>query len=127
MSGAGAVLIVLGLALLIVAAAGLFLLPDALSRQHAATKSGTLALGLVLIGAALVAPQPGWGWRVAAILALLLVTLPVASHMLARAAAREVYRREELTAAPLAGAARATAANARPTTPAAGDADTARG
>ena len=29
-------------------ALGLFLLPDALSRQHAATKSATLALGLLL-------------------------------------------------------------------------------
>lgn len=104
MSELGAILLILGLALLIVAAAGLFLLPDALSRQHAATKSGTLALALILIGAALSAQQPGWGWRVVVILVMLLLTLPVASQMLARAAAREAYRPDQLTNAPRADA-----------------------
>jgi multicomponent Na+:H+ antiporter subunit G len=85
-----------GVLLLLVAAAGLFLLPDALARQHAATKSGTLALGLILVGAAVYAGDASWAWRVAAILVLLIVTLPVASHMLARAAARHAYSAEEL-------------------------------
>jgi multicomponent Na+:H+ antiporter subunit G len=84
-SVAAFVLVAAGVLLLLVAAAGLFLLPDALTRQHAATKSGTLALGLILIGAAVYAGDAGWAWRVAAILALLVVTLPVASHMLAQA------------------------------------------
>lgn len=126
MSGVGALLVVLGLALLIVAAAGLFLLPDALSRQHAATKSGTLALALILIGAALAAQQPGWGWRVLAILVLLLVTLPVASHMLARAAVREAYRREDLSSAPLAGAASPVATDS-PRTASPGERDAGQG
>jgi multicomponent Na+:H+ antiporter subunit G len=82
-----------------VAAAGLFLLPDALARQHAATKSGTLALGLILAGAALYAGDAAWSWRVLAILALLVTTLPVASHMLARAAARHAYAEQELRGA----------------------------
>lgn len=85
--------------LLLVAAAGLFLLPGALARQHAATKSGTLALGLILVGAAIYAGDAGWIWRVIAILVLLVVTLPVASHMLARAAARHAYSAEELEGA----------------------------
>jgi multicomponent Na+:H+ antiporter subunit G len=97
----GAWLVVLGVLLLVVAAAGLFLLPDALSRQHAATKSGTLSLGLILVGAALYAGAPGWWWRVAVILAMLLITLPVASHMLARAAARHAYTSRELDEAPV--------------------------
>lgn len=96
MNGVGFVLVVLGVLLLLVAAAGLFLLPDALARQHAATKSGTLALGLILIGTALIAGDAGWTWRIGAILVLLVVTLPVASHMLARAAARHAYTPEEL-------------------------------
>jgi multicomponent Na+:H+ antiporter subunit G len=79
---------VAGVALLAVAAIGLFRLPDALARQHAATKSATLALGLVLVGTALHAGDSGWWWRVGMILGLLVGTLPVASHMLARAAAR---------------------------------------
>lgn len=92
-------LVAAGVLLLLVAAAGLFLLPDALARQHAATKSGTLAMGLMLVGAAIYAGDAGWAWRVAAILALLVVTLPVASHMLARAAARHAYSAEELAGA----------------------------
>ncbi|MBB5014401.1 monovalent cation/H(+) antiporter subunit G [Rehaibacterium terrae] len=92
----GFVLAGAGVLLLVIAALGLFLLPDALSRQHAATKSGTLALGLLLIGAALVAGDPGWWIRVALILVFLLLTLPVASHLLARAAARHAYTREQL-------------------------------
>lgn len=96
MSVLGFVLASAGVLLLAVAALGLFLLPDALSRQHAATKSGTLALGLLLAGAAIVAGDPAWWWRVVLILVFLLLTLPVASHMLARAAAREAYSAEEL-------------------------------
>ncbi len=89
MTLAGSVLIALGVTLLVVAAAGLFVLRDALARQHAATKAGTLAVGVILVGIALAAGGgAGWWWRVAAIEAWLLVTLPVASHMLARAAYR---------------------------------------
>ena len=97
MTALGALLLALGVLLLLVAAAGLLILPDALARQHAATKSGTLALGLILLGAALLAESDGFGWRVAAIL-LLLVTLPVASHGLARAAVRHAFSDEELRA-----------------------------
>jgi multicomponent Na+:H+ antiporter subunit G len=96
MSALAFVLVAAGVLLLLVAAAGLFLLPDALARQHAATKSGTLALGLILVGAAIYAGDPAWTWRVIAILVLLVITLPVASHMLARAAARHAYSPEEL-------------------------------
>ena len=38
-------LMLLGMVLLVIAAVGLLRLPDALSRQHAATKAATLALG----------------------------------------------------------------------------------
>jgi multicomponent Na+:H+ antiporter subunit G len=96
MSTAGFVIALLGIGLLVVAAIGLFRLPDALARQHAATKSTTLALALILIGAAIHAPEEGWWWRVSALLLLLLATLPVASHMLARAAARRVYGEDAL-------------------------------
>lgn len=78
-----------GSLLLVVAAAGLFTLPDALARQHAATKAGTLALGLILLGVGLVGDTAAWWGRVVALVVVLFLTLPVASHMLARAAARE--------------------------------------
>ncbi|MCC7035316.1 MAG: monovalent cation/H(+) antiporter subunit G [Acidobacteria bacterium] len=95
----GGGLVVIGAALLVVAGLGLFLLPDALARQHAATKAGTLALGATMAGIAVIGGTPGWWWRAAAIVLLLFATLPVSSHMLARAAARELIDPDESSAA----------------------------
>ncbi len=83
----GILALVLGLAMLVVAALGLFTLPDALSRQHAATKAGTIAIGFILLAVGLWKPDFSWWWRIFAIMGLLMATLPVASHLLARAAA----------------------------------------
>jgi multicomponent Na+:H+ antiporter subunit G len=96
MSVAGVVLIGIGAVLLVIAAWGVITLPDALSRQHAATKAGTLALALVLLGAWLMVPNGEWAWRLALILGFLLVTLPVASHLLARAAVIEAGLDEQV-------------------------------
>ena len=79
----------LGMVLLVIAAVGLLRLPDALSRQHAATKAGTLAIATVCVGAWLLNPGWAWGWRLGLIVAYLLITLPIASHLLARAAVTE--------------------------------------
>ena len=87
MSALGWTLMILGAALLAVAALGLLRLPDALSRQHAATKAATLALGLMLAGLGLLHASFEWWIRIGALVALLVLTLPVASHALARAAA----------------------------------------
>lgn len=90
MSGlAAGVLLLAGGVLLLLAAWGVIRLPDALSRQHAATKAGTLAVAMVCLGAMLEAGTAGWVLRLLAILVFLLATLPVASHLLARAAVRE--------------------------------------
>lgn len=96
-------LIGIGSALLVIAAWGVIALPDALSRQHAATKAGTLALALVLVGAWLLVPSADWAWRLALILGFLLATLPVASHLLARAAVVEAGMEKEIGEAPRVG------------------------
>lgn len=101
MSAAGWLLIMAGCGVLLVAAVGLFRLPDAVSRQHAATKAGTLGLGLILAGAALVGGDWAWAGRALLILAILFATLPLASHMLARAAAKRQFNAEEMAGAPL--------------------------
>jgi len=75
--------------LLLIAALGLVRLPDALARQHAATKAGTLAVSLFALGAGLIAAEAAWTWRLALLILLLMATLPLASHALARAALRE--------------------------------------
>lgn len=99
----GTLLICLGSVLLLIAAWGVIRLPDALSRQHAATKAGTLALSLVFAGAALMMPTLEWAWRLALMLGFLSATLPIASHLLARAAVAESRLEKTLQDAPLVG------------------------
>jgi multicomponent Na+:H+ antiporter subunit G len=89
MTTLASVLLASGGLVLVIAAWGVIVLPDALARQHAATKAGTLALALTCLGAIVAAGDPRWTWRLLLILGFVLVTLPVASHMLARAAVRE--------------------------------------
>lgn len=81
--------LICGLALLIllIAALGVYCLPDALSRQHAATKAATLSLSLFGLGAGLLAWDAAWTWRLILLVAILLAALPLASHALGRAAA----------------------------------------
>lgn len=81
-----------GMFFLLVAAVGLLRLPDALSRQHAATKAGTVGVAFFAMGAALLARDPAWNLRFATIAALLLITLPIGAHALSRAAARSGQR-----------------------------------
>ena len=80
----------LGIVVILIAALGLLRLPDALSRQHAATKAGTVAVILFTTGTALIMQESVWTWRLLLIIVLLMFTLPLASHALSRAAAREI-------------------------------------
>ena len=80
----------IGILVILVAAAGLVRLPDALSRQHAATKAGTVAVIMIAAGTALIIQDAAWTWRLLVIVMLLMLTLPLASHALGRAAAREM-------------------------------------
>jgi multicomponent Na+:H+ antiporter subunit G len=82
-------LLLLGAALLAVAALGVLRLPGALAKQHAATKAATLALGVMVLGVAALYPDAAWWGRLALLIAVLLATLPLASHALARAAATQ--------------------------------------
>lgn len=95
------VLLVAGALVLLIAAIGVLRLPDALARQHAATKAGTLAMALICIGAMLAVPFEGATWKLASILIVLLISMPVASHMFGRAATREQFRDDEQKDAPL--------------------------
>ena len=117
MTAFGVALLVLGAVLLLIAAWGVVALPDALSRQHAATKAGTLAVALVCLGAALAAGQAAWAWRLLLIMGFLLATLPVASHLLARAALRESGLQAQAQQAPRAGDAPPSLATAPAVTP----------
>jgi len=89
MSLIGYLLLFAGVAILVLATLGLFVLKDALSRQHAATKAGSLGIVFVACGAGFIGGEWHWVWRVTAIVAIVWVTMPVASHVLARAALLE--------------------------------------
>jgi len=94
----GWAILVMGMLVLLVAAVGVLRLPDALARQHAATKAGTLAVSLCVVGLAVLALANGWGWswigRLLLLQTVLLVTLPIASHALARAGLSEMEKRD---------------------------------
>ena len=87
----------LAMLVLLIAAIGVLRLPDALSRQHAATKAATIGVVLFAVGLGLAALGEGWGggWliRLGLIVLLLLATLPLASHALARAALAETGKK----------------------------------
>jgi len=56
--------------------------------MHAATKAGTLGAGLLVIAEALFYQQLGISLRAFTVIALLLLTAPVAAHLIARASYR---------------------------------------
>lgn len=95
MSLVGTLIIVLGVLVLLLASSGLFVLKDALSRQHAATKAGSLGIVMIVSGAALIGGSWSWGWRALVIVMFVWLTMPISSHVLARAAMREGNRNHE--------------------------------
>jgi multicomponent Na+:H+ antiporter subunit G len=82
------VLMLIGGIFCLVAALGVVRLPDVLTRMHAATKAGTLGTGLLVLAEALFYRQLGISLRAATVVALLLLTAPVAAHLISRAAYR---------------------------------------
>jgi multicomponent Na+:H+ antiporter subunit G len=81
-----AVLLVLGSLFAFVAALGMLRLPDTVIRMHAATKAGTLGAGLILIGEAFFYAEFGITLRALAAITFLLLTAPIAAHLIGRAA-----------------------------------------
>lgn len=69
----------------LVAAIGVVRLPDVLVRMHASTKAGTLGAGMILLAVAVFYRQGDISARAGAGIAFLLLTAPVAAHMIARA------------------------------------------
>jgi multicomponent Na+:H+ antiporter subunit G len=81
-----ALLLVLGSLFSFVAALGMLRLPDTVIRMHAATKAGTLGAGLILIAEAFFYAESGITLRALAAIMFLLLTAPVAAHLIGRAA-----------------------------------------
>jgi len=80
------VLLLAGALFVLIAALGIVRLPDLLMRMHAATKAGTLGAGLLLVAVAVSAPETSVMARAIATFVFLLLTAPIAAHLIARAA-----------------------------------------
>lgn len=70
----------------LVAALGMLRLPDLLIRMHAATKAGTLGVGLLVLAAALYFAEIGMTLRAFTVALFVFLTAPVAAHLIGRAA-----------------------------------------
>ncbi len=83
-----ALLVVAGGLFALAAAIGVLRLPDVLIRMHASTKAGTLGSGLILVAVAVHFGETGIVARAIAAIVFLMLTAPVAAHMIGRAAYR---------------------------------------
>ncbi|GBC77762.1 Na(+)/H(+) antiporter subunit G [bacterium HR08] len=75
-----------GTAFMLIAAVGLIRMPDLFTRMHATSKAGSLGAGLILVAAALYYGDLGLSARALATLAFILLTAPIAAHVIGRAA-----------------------------------------
>jgi multicomponent Na+:H+ antiporter subunit G len=80
----GSILILLGSIFLFSAGLGMLRMPDAFTRLQAGTKASTLGNMLVLSGVAFY--HPGWSLKLLIVIYFVLLTNPISSHALARAA-----------------------------------------
>src|SRR3954447_20437536 len=91
-----ALCLVIGALLTLIAAVGILRFPDVLTRMHSATKPQVLGLLLVLAGLGLRLRDPGSIGLLGLVALFQLVTTPVASHMVGRAAFRAGQVRQDL-------------------------------
>jgi multicomponent Na+:H+ antiporter subunit G len=80
----GSVLVLLGAIFHFSAGLGMWRMPDAYTRMQAGTKASTLGNTLVLVGLAVY--HPSWSLKLLIIIYFVLLTNPISSHSLARAA-----------------------------------------
>ncbi len=78
--------LVVGAALIFIAALGAARFPDLFTRMHAASKATSLGLGSMLLAVAILFPTAGVITKAAAVILFLFLTTPIAAHMLSRAA-----------------------------------------
>lgn len=82
----GACVSLLGTLFLLLGSVGILRMPDVYNRMQAGTKASTLGTMLTLIGVGII--LPGWLPRLLLLVAFILFTSPIGSHVLVRAAHR---------------------------------------
>lgn len=79
------VIMLLGASLMLLAAVGLVRLPDLPSRMHATTKSGALGTSVIMLAVILAYTETAVTARAIAIICFIMLTSPVAAHVIGRA------------------------------------------
>lgn len=79
-------LVLVGAALMLIASIGVVRMPDLFTRMQATTKAATLGAGLVILGTAVHFSTFSVTTRAVAAIAFVLLTAPIAAHLLGRAA-----------------------------------------
>jgi multicomponent Na+:H+ antiporter subunit G len=82
----------LGAAFIAIAAVGVVRMPDLFTRMQAASKAATIGTALLVTGVAVYLGGTGAAVRAAVIALFLLITAPVAAHVIARAGYRVGHR-----------------------------------
>jgi len=85
-------LILIGSLFALTASIGLLRLPDLYTRMHAASKAGTLGSCAMLLALAVHSDDPAITLRALAGILFFLLTVPISSHLLAKAAHGAGYR-----------------------------------
>lgn len=80
-----ALILLAGSLLMLLAALGAVRMPDLLMRMHATTKAGALGSGLIMLAVAVFFGSAEVWARVLAIIAFIMLTAPVAAHIIGRA------------------------------------------
>ncbi|MEO8683863.1 MAG: monovalent cation/H(+) antiporter subunit G [Devosia sp.] len=95
---AGSLLLLAGSLFGLIAALGVLRLPDLYTRLHAASKAGAVGGGMILLAVALVSFDGAVALRALIGIGFLLMTSPVAAHLLARASYKTGNRPAQITA-----------------------------
>lgn len=90
-------LILFGAVFSLLAAIGILRLPDLYTRMHAASKAGAVGAGAVLLAVAVVSFDGPVALRALMGIAFVVLTTPVAAHLLARAALKAGYSPANIT------------------------------
>lgn len=79
------ILLILGAGFMLIAALGVWRMPDLLTRMHATTKAGVLGAGLMLVGVIVYYADMNIAVRALAVIIFVMLTSPVAAHVIGRA------------------------------------------
>jgi len=81
-----AAFLLVGAAFMVIAALGLVRFPDLYTRMHSASKASSLGVGCLLVGVAITYPTAMVVAKCVLVLLFIFLTVPVAAHMIGRAA-----------------------------------------